>query len=93
VNERVWDGHRWRRLPKDHVHGKGCGHFQRNDKWNLYANDPRPCPYEVPDYIRKDPEKGVYELDGKTYRLPEHTHGPGCGHTKTESGWVEPTED
>jgi serine/threonine protein kinase len=92
-NERVWDGHRWRRLSRDHVHQKGCGHYFRNDRWNLYTMDPRVYMYDVPDYIMKDPEKGVYECGGKIYYLPEHKHGPGCGHTKIEGGWVEPSSD
>jgi serine/threonine-protein kinase len=93
-NLRVWDGHRWRALPKDHVHGKTCGHFHRDGRWNLYSADPHPVSYEVPDRVRRDPAKGVYTYEGKTYYLPEHRHGDGCGHTKTVDGtWEEPTQD
>src|SRR5581483_7340859 len=65
-NQRVWDGHRWRRLGADHAHAKGCGHYRHHERWNLYPTDPRVLSYDVPDRVRNDPNSGVYEWDGKT---------------------------
>ena len=99
ANERAWDGHRWRRLPKDHVHGEGCGHTFRllfgstNRGWALYTRNAQLLTGDVSAEDRKDPDKGIYSYDGRLYSLADHKHGDGCGHTKTADGWEEPLTD
>jgi serine/threonine protein kinase len=88
LDARVWDGHGWRRTEPGHVHAKGCGHFFRGGRWNLYGSDPRPYPYELTEEQREQPESGIYDApDGKTYYLPNHAHGQGCGHVLEKGHW------
>ena len=49
--------------------------------------------YEVSDKTRREPNAGLYEWDGKTWFLSGHVHSDTCGHTRTDTGWLEPSSD
>jgi hypothetical protein len=85
-DERVWDGHRFRKTPVGHKHGRDCGHFQDGDRWKLFASEPREYP-DATDIQRARPESGLYDWGGKVWFLPDHVHGPGCHHHMRDNVW------
>jgi hypothetical protein len=85
-DERVWDGHRWRKTPAGHKHGRDCGHFQDGNRWKLFASEPREYP-DATEVQRARPESGLYDWGGKVWFLPDHVHGPGCHHHLRNNVW------
>jgi hypothetical protein len=86
ADERVWDGHKWRRTPAGHHHGRDCGHFLDGNRWKAFAADPREYP-DATDIQRARPESGLYDYDGKVWFLRDHVHGPGCFHHLKDRVW------
>jgi serine/threonine-protein kinase len=89
-NARVFDGHRWRRTEKGHVHGPKCGHWKRDKRWNIFSSDPREVDYYLTSEQKADEASGVYEVDGKLWYLPGHTHDSSCIHVKKDGRWILP---
>lgn len=88
VDERVWDGHRWRPLAKGHKHGEKCGHFFVDGHWTADAALPKEFPFALNEAQRKDPAFGVYDFQRRTYWIRGHRHSSTCFHVLEDDRWV-----